>query len=132
MNATPSSKGKSTRFWLILVGAIFILGVIGMIVVHGSREPGAQILITQNGEPTGTYPLDKDTTLTFESESGGRNVVTIRDGMVFMEEASCPDQICVHHAPTNRTADPIVCLPNRLVVEVQAPYDESQLDGVSQ
>ena len=40
--------------------------------------------------------------------------------MVFMEEASCPDQICVRKGPTNQTADPIVCLPNSLVVEVQA------------
>ena len=51
-------------------------------------------------------------------------MVTIQDGMVFMEEANCPDQICVREGPTNQTADPIVCLPNRLVVEVCAAGDQ--------
>ena len=58
-------------------------------------------------------------------------MVTIEDGFVFMEEANCPDQICVKHKPLNQTADPIVCLPNKLVVEVIASETENQLDGVS-
>ena len=52
--------------------------------------------------------------------------------IVFLIEASCPDQICVRHGPTDQTADPIVCLPNKLVVRVLPPEGEAdQLDGVS-
>lgn len=113
-------KSRSTKVWLLVVGLLLIVGLIGMFLVRAAREEGAQVLITWNDQVQGTYPLNEDQSLVFEDENGQRNVVTIRDGAVLMEEASCPDQICVRHAPTDQTADPIVCLPNRLVVEVQA------------
>ena len=56
----------------------------------------------------------------------------IKDGKVSVTEASCPDKVCVNHGSTDQTADPIVCLPNKLVVRVLAPGDDpNQLDGVS-
>ena len=122
---------KSTKFWLLIIGAVLVVAVAGLLVIQALREEGAQVVITWNGEVDGTYPLDENQTFVFEGESGGYNVVTIEDGFVFMEEANCPDQICVKHKPLNQTADPIVCLPNKLVVEVIASETENQLDGVS-
>ena len=122
---------KSTKFWMVLIGALLVVAVAGMLVIQSVREEGAQVVITWNGEVEGTYPLDEDQTFVFEGESGGYNVVTIEDGFVFMEEANCPDQICVKHKPLNQTADPIVCLPNSLVVKVITNETENQLDGVS-
>ena len=122
---------KSTKFWLLIIGVILVVAVAGLLVIQALREEGAQVVITWNGEVDGTYPLDENQTFVFEGESGGYNVVTIEDGFVFMEEANCPDQICVKHKPLNQTADPIVCLPNKLVVEVIASETENQLDGVS-
>ncbi len=122
---------KSTKFWMVLIGALLLVAVAGMLVIQSVREEGAQVVITWNGEVDGTYPLEEDRTFVFEGENGGYNVVTIEAGMVFMSEANCPDQVCVNHGPTNQTADPIVCLPNKLVVEVSAPNSDNQLDGVS-
>lgn len=112
-------KSRSTLVWLLVIGLLLAGGLAGMLFVRAAQEEGAQVLITWNDEVQGTYPLSQDRSLVFEGENGLRNVVTIQDGAVFMEEATCPDQTCVRHAPTSQTADPIVCLPNRLVVEVQ-------------
>lgn len=117
-------KGKSTKVWLAVIGLLLVVGIVGMVVARSAREEGSQVRITWNDEVQGTYPLSEDRTLVYEGENGQRNVVTIQDGMVFMEEANCPDQICVREGPTNQTADPIVCLPNRLVVEVCAVGDQ--------
>ena len=122
---------KSTKFWMVLIGGLLLVAVAGLFVIQAVREEGAQVVITWNGQVEGTYPLDEDQTFVFEGESGGYNVVTIEDGFVFMEEANCPDQICVKHKPLNQTADPIVCLPNSLVVKVITNETENQLDGVS-
>ncbi|MBQ2925425.1 MAG: NusG domain II-containing protein [Ruminiclostridium sp.] len=122
---------KSTKFWLLIIGAVLVVAVAGLLVIQALREEGAQVVITWNGEVDGTYSLKEDRTFVFEGENGGYNVVTIEDGFVFMEEANCPDQICVKHKPLNQTADPIVCLPNSLVVEVITNETENQLDGVS-
>jgi hypothetical protein len=122
---------KSTKFWVVLIGVILVAAVAGMLVIQSVREEGAQVVITWNGEVDGTYSLEEDRTFVFEGENGGYNVVTIEDGFVFMAEANCPDQVCVKHKPLNQTADPIVCLPNKLEVKVIASDSETQLDGVS-
>lgn len=125
-------KPKSTRFWLVILGVLLLAAVIGMVFVHSHRQTGAAVQVIQNGEVTDTLFLNRNGTYRYESSSGGYNIVEIRDGQVSVTEASCPDQICVRHGPTDQTADPIVCLPNKLVVRVLAPAGEAdQLDGVS-
>lgn len=50
----------------------------------------------------------------------GENVLIIRNGGVFMEEADCPDQICAKTGFIDKPGQSIVCLPNKLVVEIVA------------
>ena len=125
-------KPKSTRFWLVILAALLLAAVLGMVFVHSHRQTGATVQVTRDGQTVDTFPLSRDGTHRYENGSGGYNIVEVRDGQVSVTEASCPDQICVRHGPTDQTADPIVCLPNKLVVTVLFPGEETgQLDGVS-
>ena len=90
---------------------------------HGADHPGRP--------GGGTYSLQQPRTLRYESQDGGYNIVVIADGKVRVSEASCPDQVCVRTGPTDQTASPIACLPNRLVIQVIDNGTSSQLDGVS-
>ena len=69
-------------------------------------------------------------TLSLHRQSGAMVQIT-QDGQVRVSEASCPDQVCVRTGPTDQTASPIACLPNRLVIQVIDNGTSSQLDGVS-
>ena len=40
-----------------------------------------------------------------------------------MPEASCPDQICVHHNKISRNKETIVCLPDRVVITIENGED---------
>ena len=123
---------RSNRFWLVILGVLLLAAVIGLVFVRSQRETGAAVQVLQGGEVTDTLPLDRNVTRRYESGNGGSNIVEIKDGQVSVTEASCPDKVCVNHGPTDQTADPIVCLPNKLVVRVLAPGDDpNQLDGVS-
>ena len=48
----------------------------------------------------------------------GKCILVISDGKADMESADCPNQICVHHSAISHTGETIVCLPNRVVIEV--------------
>jgi len=48
-----------------------------------------------------------------------------------MQEADCPDQVCVNTRPADREGQSIVCLPNRVVVEVRGSKKDF-IDGVSE
>ena len=125
------AKPKSTRFWLCILGLLLVLAIIGLFALHAHRQTGAMVQVTQGGEVVDTFPLSKNGTHRYES-GGGYNVVEIKDGKVAVTEADCPDKICVRHGPTDQTADPIVCLPHTLVVQVLAPAGGTEaLDGLS-
>ncbi len=46
------------------------------------------------------------------------NLFSVTDGTVTMEAADCRDQICVHHKPISADRESIICLPNKLVLEM--------------
>lgn len=46
-----------------------------------------------------------------------------QDGYVSMPEASCPDQICVHHSRISRNKETIVCLPDKVVITIENGED---------
>ena len=49
---------------------------------------------------------------------------------ICMQEASCPDQICVHHSRISRNKETIVCLPDKVVITIENGED-SGIDAVS-
>ena len=130
--AQENKKSVPLRLWLLLLGVILVLCVAAILIMRFTRQPGAYVRISQDGEVVHKFPLDEDRTIPYDTVSGGHNVVTISGGQVTVSEANCPDQICVHHVPLSDTGGtPIVCLPNRLVVEVVGASDSSQIDWIT-
>lgn len=131
MESSKEQRGKPLYVWLIIIGIIAAVSVAGLFFVRNQQETGATVEIYQDGVLQDTFPLEEDRTVSYTTPEGGSNTVVIEGGKVRVSEASCPDQVCVRHGPTDQTADPIVCLPNQLVVQVVVPQTETQLDGVS-
>lgn len=122
---------KQHRIWFFVIVGLLLLSLVGILLVQFLQKEGDLVNIYQDGVLLHSLPLGEDRTIRIESESGGYNVVTISEGKAWISEASCPDQVCVHHGPTTETADPIVCLPNKLVVQIVRAEQDS-LDGVSE
>ena len=49
----------------------------------------------------------------------GECILVIKDGEAYMQEADCPNQICVHHSSVSHKGETIVCLPNRVIIEIR-------------
>lgn len=104
---------------LILAGIILILALAAVLFITLTKEEGGEVVVTVDGEVYKTLPLDKDTTLSIEEKTGQYNVLEIKDGEVRMREASCPDKICVEHRAIHYNRESIVCLPNKVTVEIR-------------
>lgn len=91
------------------------------------REPEV-LRITVAGEVYGTYSLKENQKISIQDT----NVCQIQDGYVTMTEADCPDQICVQTARISEDGGSIVCLPNKIVLEIVGEEkDEPELDSIS-
>ena len=80
------------------------------------EEQKGMLKITVDGEQYGTYSLSKDRTI----EINDTNVCEIKDGKVTMTEADCPDKLCVHQKAISTKGGTIVCLPNKVVLEIDS------------
>lgn len=69
---------------------------------------------------------------TYEIQSEfGRNVIEIGDESVWVIEADCPDKLDIKQGVISRTGEVLVCLPNRMIVEIKSdkPSDEEKIDN---
>lgn len=89
-------------------------------------EKNTKLIITVDGEVYGTYSLEEDQTI----EINGTNVCKINSGVAVMTEADCPDQLCVHQKEIAEAGETIVCLPNRVVLEISG-NSHSQTDATA-
>ena len=47
-----------------------------------------------------------------------------------MEDADCPDKICVNHRSISRDGEGIICLPNQTVVTIRGG-EEPEVDEIA-
>nr|WP_294492370.1 NusG domain II-containing protein [uncultured Mediterraneibacter sp.] len=113
---------------ILLAAAILITAVCLLAFQLLRQDQGRkEAVITVAGETYGTYDMSADQVI----EINDTNTLIIRDDLVQMEWADCPDQVCVNHRAIERNGESIICLPNQIVVSVEST-EESELDGTTQ
>lgn len=133
MKKEKNNKKLFLRNDIILIAAILLVAAVGLLYLFVFRSVGDTVKVTVDGELYGVYSLSEDVVVDIiTGEDGeGLNRLIIRDGKAYMEEASCPDGICVSHRPIFRNGESIVCLPNKVVVTVFTENDSSSPDIVA-
>ena len=107
---------------IILLIVILAVGIPLAVLSLSSGTGGDKVKISLNGKVYGTYPLHEDRVIEV-SEDGHTNHITIKDGQVSMSYSTCRNQVCVNTGAISETKDAIVCLPNRVVVEIISSDD---------
>jgi hypothetical protein len=116
------------RFWAALIAAIFVLSAAAAVIIYTQKSPGRFAEIIQDGVLIRTVDLTVNAEFTVENPAGGYNRIRVNNGAVSVIEASCPDKVCVHQGAISGGAQPIVCLPNKLVVKIiPSSVDEPDL-----
>lgn len=120
------SKNDMIFIGIIAVAALAMAAI--FFLMPGTK--GAQVLVTVSGETYGSYPLDEDQEVDIVIDGAVTNLLVIKDGVADVTEADCPDKLCVHQKSISKNNETIVCLPNRVVVQVTGS-EESGLDSIA-
>ena len=114
---------------ILLGGLLFVLAVITLIVFL-TRQAGAEVVVCVDGQEVAAFPLDVDTTYEIEGAGGGRNLLVIEGGQAYLSDASCPDLLCVHMGKISRAGQSIICLPNKVTVEIRGKEKSEEYDTI--
>lgn len=118
---------------VILLVIIFIVIAIVAAVFYGrQQDAGDMVVVTVNNEEYGRYPLDQDQEVLIRVDEEHSNRLIIKDGQADVTEATCPDHLCVNMKSISMEGESIVCLPNRVIVEIDSNTSHTNLDTMAQ
>lgn len=106
-----------TKHWVLLFAAAAIACVAAIILFPLPQGVANCAELYQNGTLIRTVSLDEDTRFTVAAPNGGSNTVAVSGGRIRVEQATCPDQLCVRQGWSRTAGYPIVCLPHGLVIQ---------------
>jgi len=106
-----------TKYWVMLFAAVAAACVTAIVLFPLPQGVANTAELYQNGVLLCTVPLDEDTRFTVPAPDGGSNTVAVSGGRIRVEQADCPDKLCVKQGWSRTEGYPIVCLPHGLVIQ---------------
>ena len=113
--------------WILIAVIVCVTAAYVFLHAYIGGAGANTVTIKVNGRIEGTYSLAEDQRIEINH---GTNILEIRNGKADMVEADCPDKLCVNQKAVSLNHENIICLPNKVVVEVSS-RQESELDGVA-
>ena len=112
------NKRRSHKADIIIIAALIVAGLIfgGILLLTG--KTGKTVQVRVSGDVVKTFPLANDTEYEITGKNGGRNLLVIKDGYAWIEEADCPDELCKNMGKINLDGQSVICLPHEVVVEI--------------
>lgn len=115
---------------IILIGTVILICLIVLFIVNNNKKEGSRLVITVDKKVYNTLDLNKDTTYTIKLPNEAFNTIEIKDGYADMILASCPDKLCVSQRRIHYNHETIVCLPNKVVLEVVGG-EKNDIDAIA-
>lgn len=111
---------KADYFIIVLVGVLSLLPLFWLL---RPVEAGT-VVVSEHGKTVYSGSIQQDHIVQLSA-----NTIQIKDGVVTMLSADCPDHTCQKGGPAT-SSHPIVCLPNEVIVTILS-QKEPELDGYS-
>ena len=98
----------------IIIACVVLAVLISVVAIIFSSAAGTTVIVQQNNQTVYKGSLLKDDVVKLQS-----NTIIIKNGEVYMQSATCKNQICVKHKKISAKGETIICLPNRVTVEIK-------------
>lgn len=112
--------------------AIIVFSVLAVIMLfyRSFSADSSELYVDITGESfKASYDPWQERIVEVEGPLGVTRVV-MKDGVVWVEDSTCRDKICIKMGKIKRSGEQIVCLPNRVVIELKGKKE--LFDAVTQ
>lgn len=107
---------------IILLLLLAALGTYLVLYMRNNKEAG-YVQVYKEDMLIKTYSLHEDGAYHIQIENGFNEII-INKGIVYMQEADCPDKLCVKQGKILKSGESIICLPHKVVVKISAKEEE--------
>ncbi|MCL2813547.1 MAG: NusG domain II-containing protein [Oscillospiraceae bacterium] len=112
---------------IVLIAGFFVFAA-AFLLVFFPGQTGSFAVIKVNGRIYREAPLGQNIEIKIYSDDKTlSNIVYVQDKKVSMSYSNCPGKFCVAHRPVGPEGGVIVCLPNRVTVEIRPDKGKAQI-----
>ncbi len=124
---------KKNDVVLLVFYIILTIAMTGYVIQDKINATEDQIQIYSDGKVVKSIEWPAENQKFKVSSTLGFIVVEIENNQVRVLDSNCRDRICVHTKAINQGGEMIVCLPNKMYVEIKKKNtSKSELDALSQ
>ncbi|MDL2310832.1 NusG domain II-containing protein [Peptostreptococcaceae bacterium OttesenSCG-928-C18] len=119
---------------ILVVTIIFAVAIILFAIIQKSNfdNKNKYLSIQVNGKEIKKILMDNNTNKKYPIETEfGKNLVEIKGKKVHVLEANCPDKIDVKQGYIENIGEMIVCIPNRLIIQIKDSEKSTELDAIN-
>ena len=98
----------------VVLALLVAVALIFLLFAFCFKGDGKIVVIKKGNKVVYEESINKDVTFKLDG-----NTVFVKNGKVVMKDATCKNQICVKHKEISKKGETIVCLPHKVIVEVQ-------------
>jgi hypothetical protein len=109
---------------IVLAVILLAAGIASSIFLFFGGGIGETVIISVDTKVYGNYDLKENQIIDVKSAGNHFNIVEIKDGKAFVTDADCPDKLCIKQGKINNTSQSIVCLPNKVMIELIGPESD--------
>jgi hypothetical protein len=124
---------KLKKLDLVIIGvliAITIASSSAALISTSKKYDSLYVNIEVDGKPYNRLSLNSRNDKIKVQSSYGTNLIEIKDGKVHIEEANCPDKICVKDGFISKPGQILVCLPNKVVLQIVGKDGKGNADDI--
>jgi hypothetical protein len=118
---------KPSKWDFILGGILLLLSAGSLLSVQKSGSDSTkQARIYRQNRLIRQIQLSREETIELDGAS-----IEVKEGRIRITESDCPHKICEHTGWISHPAQTIVCVPNKLLVEIVGVQSEKTYNAVS-
>lgn len=119
----------------IIFVLILITSIVAVLAINNNAKNQDEKIARIYQDKKLIYTIDLNSVketyrLTIDGEDKSENIVEVRNGSIGIIEASCTDHICIDTGSIDNSSVPVVCLPNKIIIEISDNTDNS-IDAVA-
>ena len=99
---------------IAVICSVAVAFVLSIVLLIPFSKQGSRVVVKQDNKIVYNESININKTV-----DTGTNTVIIKDGIVYISDATCKNQVCVNTGKISKKGESIICLPNKVIVEIK-------------
>ena len=99
---------------IAVICSVAVAFVLSIVLLIPFSKQGSRVVVKQDDKIIYNESININKTV-----DTGTNTVIIKDGIVYISDATCKNQVCVNTGKISKKGESIICLPNKVIVEIK-------------